>query len=43
MNKYTIELIEKKQLFYKSIYTLSSMKLKILKAYIKTHLKTGFI
>ncbi len=43
INKYAIELIEGKQLPYVPIYTLSPMELETLKAYIKTHLKTGFI
>ncbi len=43
MNKYTIELIERKQPPHRSIYALSLVELETLKAYIKTHLKTGFI
>ena len=43
MNKYAIELIEGKQSPYKPIYALSPMELEILKTYIETHLKTGFI
>ncbi len=43
MNKHAIELIEGKQLPYGPIYTLSPMELETLKAYIETHLKTGFI
>ena len=43
MNKYTIELIEKKQQFYMPIYAFSLMELEIMKAYIKTHLKIRFI
>ena len=43
INKYAIKLVEGKQPPYRPIYTLSLMKLEILKTYIKTHLKTGFI
>ncbi len=43
MNEHAIKLIEGKQLPYGPIYTLSTMELEILKAYIKTQLKTGFI
>ena len=43
MNKYAIKLIEEKQPSYRPIYTFSLMKLEILKAYIKTNLKTGII
>ncbi len=43
INKYAIELIEEKQLPYGPIYTLNPVELETLKAYIKTHLKTGFI
>ncbi len=43
MNEHTIELIKGKQPPYKPIYTLSLVELETLKAYIKTHLKTGFI
>ena len=43
MNKYTIKLIEEKQLLYGSIYILSLVKLVILKVYIETYLKTEFI
>ncbi len=43
MNEYAIELIEEKQLAYRPIYTLRPVELETLKAYIKTHLKTGFI
>ncbi len=43
MNEYAIKLINKKQLLYKLIYILSLVELKILKAYIKTYTKTGFI
>ncbi len=43
MNKHAIELIEGKQLLYEPSYALSPVKLETLKAYIKTHFKTGFI
>ncbi len=43
MNKYAIKLIERKQLPYRPIYALSPVELEILKAYIETPLKTGFI
>lgn len=43
INKNTIELVEGKQQMYGLIYTLSLVKLEILKTYIEIHLKTGFI
>lgn len=43
INKYAIKLVESKQLLYTSIYTFSLVELKILKAYITTYLKPGFI
>lgn len=43
INNHTIKLVEDKQSLYRLIYTLSSVDLKTLKTYIKTHLKTGFI
>ena len=43
MNEHAIELIERKQPLYRPIYSPSSVKLETLKAYIETHLKTGFI
>ncbi len=43
MNEHAIKLIDKKQLPYGPTYTLSPVELEILKTYIKTHLKTGFI
>lgn len=43
MNKYTIKLVESKQLLYGPIYSLEQVELETLKTYIKTHLKTGFI
>ncbi len=43
MNEHTIKLIEEKQPLYILILTFIPVKLETLKAYIKTHLKTGFI
>ncbi len=43
MNEPVIELIKGKQPPYRSIYALSPVELETQKAYIKTHLKTGFI
>lgn len=43
INNYTIKLIEGKQSPYRPIYSLGLIMLKMLKAYIKTQLKTGFI
>lgn len=43
INKLAIELIKGKQLLYSSIYSLSPVKLKILKAHIKTYLNTKLI
>ncbi len=43
MNEHVIELIEGKQPPYGPINALSLVELKTLEAYIKTHLKTGFI
>lgn len=43
LNEYVIELEEDKQLFYRLIYSLELVKLKILKTDIETHLKTWFI
>lgn len=43
INKYVNNLEDGKQLFYRLIYALSLVELETLKAYIKTHLKTGFI
>lgn len=42
-NEYAIKLKDNKQLYYISIYNLSLVELKILKTYIKTHLKIKFI
>lgn len=43
INKYAIELVEDKQPLYGLIYTLSPIELEILKTYIETYLKIGFI
>ena len=43
INKYAIELKNGKQPTYRSFYSLRPVELEILKTYIKTHLKTGFI
>lgn len=43
INKDIIEWLDDKQLSYGLIYIPSLVKLKILKIYIKTHSKTGFI
>lgn len=43
INKHTIELEEGKNPCYRPIYALNPVKLETLKAYIKTHLKIGFI
>ena len=43
MNEYAIKLTDEKQLPFKPIYALNSIKLETLKAYMKTHLKTGFV
>ena len=43
LNEHAIKLKKDKQLPYKWIYSLGLIELKILKTYIKTHLKTGFI
>ncbi len=43
MNKHAIKLIKRKQPPYGPIYTLSLVELEVLKIYIKTYLKTGFI
>ncbi len=42
-NEHVIELIDGKQPLYGPIYALNPLELETLKAYIKTHLKTGFI
>lgn len=43
ISEHVIMLVDGKQLSYCLIYTLCLIKLKALKAYIKTHLKTEFI
>ena len=43
INEHAIELVESKQLSYRPIYSLRPLELQLLKAYIETHLKTGFI
>lgn len=43
MNEHIIELINRKQAPYRLIYTLSLVELEIMKTYIKTYLKPGFI
>ena len=43
INKHAIELVEGKQPPYSPIYSLGPVELETLKAYIETHLKTGFI
>ena len=43
IKKHAIELQDGKQPPYEPIYSLGPVKLKILKTYIKTYLKTGFI
>lgn len=42
INNYTIKLIDNKQLFYKVIYNLGSIKLEILKSYTITNLVNSF-
>ena len=43
INEYAIKLIESKQPAYEPIYNLGPVELEILKAYIKIHLKTGYV
>lgn len=43
INEHTIDLIKDEQLYYGPIYALGSIELKMLKTYIKIHLKPGFI
>lgn len=43
INKYAIKLVKGKELLYGSLYSLGPVELEILKVYIETHLKTGFI
>lgn len=42
INEHTIKLLKNQKPLYRHIYALSLVKLKTLKAYIKTHLQTGF-
>lgn len=42
-NDYAIELVKRKQPFYKPIYSLGLVKLDTLKTNIKTYFKTKFI
>ena len=43
INEHAIKLIEGKQLPYRPIYSLGLVELETLKAFIETHLTTGFI
>lgn len=43
INEHAIKLIDGKLLLYRPIYALSVVELEILKMYIETHLKPGFI
>ena len=43
INEHAIELVDGKQLLYRSIYNIGLVKLQILKTYIKTNLANGFI
>ena len=43
IKKHAIKLQDDNQLLYGLIYSLRPLKLEILKTYIETHLKTGFI
>ena len=43
INEHTIKVEEGKQLFFEPIYNLGSIKLEMLKIYIKTNLANGFI
>ena len=43
LNEHAIKLEGDKQSYYRSIYSLGPVEFKILWAYIKTYLKTGFI
>lgn len=43
INRYIIELIDSKKIFYEPIYTLSLVNFETLKIYIKNHLKIGYI
>lgn len=43
MNKYIIKFVNNKKSLYKLIYTLSLIKIEMLKTYIKTNLKIEYI
>ena len=43
INKYNINIIEGKNPFYSSNYSLALVELKILKVYIETYSKTAYI
>ena len=43
IKKYAIKLEDDKQPPYEPIYSVGLIELEILKTYIETHLKTGFI
>lgn len=43
INEYAIQLVKKEQPSYRFIYAFNSVEWVTLTAYIKTHLKTGFI
>ena len=43
LNQHAIELKKSQQLFYRSIYSLGLVELKMLKTYIKTNLVNSFI
>ena len=43
MNKHAIKLEKNKQSLFRSIYSLGSVELEMLKTYIKTNLAKGFI
>lgn len=43
INDFAIKQSKNKQVFYKSIYNLGLLKFNILKIYIMTYLKIGFI
>ena len=43
MNEHAIKLIDEKQWPYGPIYALSQVELEILKTYIESYFKTGFI
>lgn len=43
INEYAIKFVKQKVLSYRSIYSISLVEFEILKTYIKTHFKTGFL